>query len=270
MRWKQFFTPVQSIDATKAKNVMAEDSTIEILDVRQPAEYQEGHIASAKLIPLGDLPDHIDELNPQTPLIVYCAIGGRSRVAAQMLSGKGFKSVYNLTGGFKAWNGWTGFGDFEQGLEYFNDKASVTEVLASAYGMERALGEFYTQMAQLVQSTEAASLFHKLASIEAKHSTTVAEHFAQLSNGAHPPEPVPETSPEGGMTTKEYMERLGTDTESPKDIVEFAMALEAQAMDMYSRAAQQAVSGEAQKALEHIALEERRHLKHLATLRDQM
>ena len=92
MRWKQFFTPVQSFGAEQARQYIADHSgnAYTILDVRQPNEYESGHIPGAKLVPLPDLTDRLAEIDSQKPAIVYCAVGGRSRVAAQMLSGKGW------------------------------------------------------------------------------------------------------------------------------------------------------------------------------------
>ena len=73
MRWKQFFTPVESIDAGKAKEMMAKPGgdDMTILDVRQPSEYNTGHIPGATLIPLPQLTDRLDELDPEKPLMVY-------------------------------------------------------------------------------------------------------------------------------------------------------------------------------------------------------
>ena len=58
MRWKQFFTPVQSFDAEQARQYIADHSgnAYTILDVRQPNEYESGHIPGAKLVPLPDVP----------------------------------------------------------------------------------------------------------------------------------------------------------------------------------------------------------------------
>ena len=96
MRWKQFFTPVKAFDAQEAKAFMdqSKGDGFTLLDVRQPKEYETEHIPGAKLIPLGELDQRLGEVDSQKPTIVYCAIGGRSRVAAQMLSGKGFQEVY--------------------------------------------------------------------------------------------------------------------------------------------------------------------------------
>ena len=73
MRWKQFFTPVKSMDALQAKDYLAENpaEAYTILDVRQPEEYKSGHIPGAKLIPLPDLKDRMDEIDPNKPAIVY-------------------------------------------------------------------------------------------------------------------------------------------------------------------------------------------------------
>ena len=56
-------------------------------------------------------------LDPEKPTLVHCAVGGRSRVAAQMLSGWGFKEVYNLAGGIKAFEGHKATGPRELNLD---------------------------------------------------------------------------------------------------------------------------------------------------------
>ena len=73
MRWKQFFTPVESIDSGQAKAMLAKTGTddMTILDVRQPGEYSAGHIPGATLIPLPQLSDRIAELDREKPLMVY-------------------------------------------------------------------------------------------------------------------------------------------------------------------------------------------------------
>ena len=73
MRWKQFLTPVQSIDAEEAKNYIAthQEGTYTLLDVRQPKEHAQEHLPGSRLIPLPELTDRLGELDPQTPVIVY-------------------------------------------------------------------------------------------------------------------------------------------------------------------------------------------------------
>ena len=73
MRWKQFFTPLTSIDTHQAKAMMDENRGQEmtILDVRQPNEYEVSHLPGAKLIPLPDLGDRLAEIDPQKPTLIY-------------------------------------------------------------------------------------------------------------------------------------------------------------------------------------------------------
>ncbi len=73
MRWKQFFTPVKSLDAEKVRQFISDTqpSEITILDVRQPAEYESGHIPGAKLVPIPDLGKRLEELDAGKPTVVY-------------------------------------------------------------------------------------------------------------------------------------------------------------------------------------------------------
>ena len=59
------------------------------LYVRQPGEYAAGHVPVAKLIPIAELDKRLDEIDTAKPTLIYCAIGGGSRVTAQMLAGRG-------------------------------------------------------------------------------------------------------------------------------------------------------------------------------------
>ena len=73
MRWKQFLTPVKSINADQAREHMASKPLQEltILDVRQPNEYEKGHIPGAKLIPLPELSERLAEVDPTKDTVVY-------------------------------------------------------------------------------------------------------------------------------------------------------------------------------------------------------
>ena len=73
MRWKQFFTPVKSMNSREAKEFMSgkdlDDFTL--LDVRQPGEYEKNHIPGSKLIPIGELEKRLDEIDPSKPVLTY-------------------------------------------------------------------------------------------------------------------------------------------------------------------------------------------------------
>jgi len=73
-----------------------------ILDVREDYEFTLGRAAGALHIPLGQLPDRIDELDPDTDYYVICRTGGRSLRASDFLANRGY-SVINIAGGSGAW-----------------------------------------------------------------------------------------------------------------------------------------------------------------------
>lgn len=73
-----------------------------VLDVREDFEWVEGHAAGATHIPLGQLPERFEELDPDTDTYIICRTGGRSRQAAAWLTGMGF-TAFNVAGGSDAW-----------------------------------------------------------------------------------------------------------------------------------------------------------------------
>jgi rhodanese-related sulfurtransferase/TusA-related sulfurtransferase len=76
-----------------------------ILDVREPAEYAFGRIPGATSIPLGELEEKMENLNPDDEYLVVCRTGNRSDLASQMLTEKGFKRVKNVLPGMIGWTG---------------------------------------------------------------------------------------------------------------------------------------------------------------------
>ena len=73
------------------------------LDVREPGEYQRGHVAGAVNIPQAELVSRLDELPREQPILIICQTGSRSRRAAQFLMQIGFTDVANVLGGSSAW-----------------------------------------------------------------------------------------------------------------------------------------------------------------------
>ena len=73
MKWMQFFTPAESLNFQAAELYISQHPVedITILDVRQPSEYEESHIPGATLIPLPQLSDRLDEIDPEKPTLVY-------------------------------------------------------------------------------------------------------------------------------------------------------------------------------------------------------
>lgn len=73
MIWKQFLTPVKSINSLEAKKLVTDEGAknVTFLDVRQPREYETSHIPESKLIPLAQLDQRLDKFDPEKPVVVY-------------------------------------------------------------------------------------------------------------------------------------------------------------------------------------------------------
>jgi rhodanese-related sulfurtransferase len=91
-----FPPPVPSVDPERVP------ADAVFLDVREPDEWQAGHIAGAVHIPLAELPARLDELSPDAELVVICRSGARSGRAVAWLNQNGF-DVLNVDGGMVAW-----------------------------------------------------------------------------------------------------------------------------------------------------------------------
>ncbi len=107
--------PINEVSALDAQNLL--DGGAVLIDVRQPNEWDQGHAPMATLIPLAELPDHLDELPRDRTIVCACRSGGRSLRAAAFLDESGF-DVVNLTGGMIAW--------FAEGLPFESDQGEAS------------------------------------------------------------------------------------------------------------------------------------------------
>ena len=90
---------VKTITSEELKKKLATNTSLQLLDVRTADEFQETHLPQARLVPVDELRDHLQELDPSQETIVYCRVGLRGYLAARILLQHGFEKVYNLTGG---------------------------------------------------------------------------------------------------------------------------------------------------------------------------
>lgn len=91
------YSPAQTMELIKQK------PNLLIIDVRSPEELREGKIENSTLIPFFDIMKGSYNIPQDRPLLLICAVGGRSYAAMQILAQKGYKEIYNLQGGIAAW-----------------------------------------------------------------------------------------------------------------------------------------------------------------------
>lgn len=272
---KKLFTPVSSMEAEEARAYLAQhpEGFFTLLDVRQPWEYEESHIPGARLIPLPQLHDSYKELDPNKPTLVYCAIGGRSRVAAQMLSGFDFREVYNLAGGIKAFQGQKATGPEELNLNLIRGDETPVEIIVLAYGMETALKVFYETLAEKTPDLKLKELFLKLARLEEHHQQRLSKLYQQSEPAGQDlatsvTSEIPQIM-EGGFDLKTFMEKNAPLMEKASDVLELALMLETQALDLYLRFAHRSAQAPTRDLLFSIAAEEKTHLASLGRLLEE-
>jgi sulfur-carrier protein adenylyltransferase/sulfurtransferase len=92
------------ISAHELKRKLDAHEAFELIDVREPFEYEIARIDGAKLIPLAEIGERTEELQRERPIVVHCHSGTRSAQAVRLLQQRGFSNVYNLEGGIDAWS----------------------------------------------------------------------------------------------------------------------------------------------------------------------
>lgn len=96
---------MEEITATELKERLDRGDDLQIIDVREPNEYETARLEGSKLIPLGQVVNRRDEIDETRETIVHCKLGGRSAKAIESLQRAGFKGrLVNLKGGLTAWS----------------------------------------------------------------------------------------------------------------------------------------------------------------------
>jgi rhodanese-related sulfurtransferase len=94
--------PFTRITVEEAAEMMGRQDVV-FIDVREPHEYQRGHVPGAKLIPVNSLFARREELPKDKEIVFVCAVGQRSALACEMAAAAGLTHIYNLEGGTEAW-----------------------------------------------------------------------------------------------------------------------------------------------------------------------
>jgi len=101
--WWREGLPVGEVPQITVQDLHRELDTLQLIDVRQPGEWDQGHVAGAMLKPLPKLTQSLDDIDRARPVAVHCKSGYRSSMASSLLKREGFGEVMNVIGGFDAW-----------------------------------------------------------------------------------------------------------------------------------------------------------------------
>jgi rubrerythrin len=189
------------------------------------------------------------------------------------LTGRGFKLVYNLKGGIAAWQGHEAAGPREMGMMLLKGNETPREVICLAYGLEEGLRKFYSLSIKLAIDSEVVGILTKLAEIEVKHKQRLYDLYLTID-----PTPlnveafenrITSELMEGGFDPDKLLEQSLPAFKTAAGVLDFAMMLEAQAMDLYMRYAEKSEDSEVKKIFFKMANEEKAHLKSLGDLLDK-
>jgi rhodanese-related sulfurtransferase/rubrerythrin len=236
-----------------------------LLDVRQPEEYEAGHIPGAIFIPLGELEARQEELERDKKIITYCRSGHRSMAAAIALCGLGFKNVHHLEGGILNWHNETIVGMPEARPELITEAADVKDILMLAIKLEKGSWDFYLAAKGKAASSKAREKFQMLANAEDIHMQRLWERsITLLGKGALLPleklkQELKVEYMEGGIEISPALAKAEEKFSDEMEALEIALEKEYMSYDFYKRASVLVEDQGAKTLLHELALEERNH-----------
>jgi rhodanese-related sulfurtransferase len=94
---------MKSLKPSEVVDLIQSDNNVRLIDVREKWEYDIVHLPQSELMPLSCFQAHLDKLNTEDKILVYCHHGVRSISVCNFLITNGFKNILNLSGGIDAW-----------------------------------------------------------------------------------------------------------------------------------------------------------------------
>lgn len=237
-----------------------------LIDVRQPAEYTEGHIPGAKLIPLPTLGHRISELPTDQDIVFYCRSGSRSMAGATFAedSIKSSHKIYNLTGGIMAYNGQT-LPDFPKVQIYSNTK-NYAELLIQAMELEKGAWLYYSNIRDKFPSEPFASVFEQVATQETGHAKMIYQHLKKVKEDIETFEILFDSLKgnilESGEELSDMLSRINTiEGNLCMNIIEMSLTIEYSAYDLHRAIAEQIADTSIKETFLTLAQAEKAHMQ---------
>lgn len=272
MKILDLFTRVDKLSVAETKKMIEGKGLegISLIDVREPAEYEAGHIPGARFVPLSHLLDKLDQLDLSKTAVTYCKRGPRSKSAAVLLKRQGAKDVYYMDGGIDAWNGLVASGQYETGLFLLEGRKNIEELVTLAWSLEDGTGTFYTQMRDLSEDKEAKQVFESLIKAEQNHKSKLLEAYRHITGKEINDESMQAQSVkgymEGGVSVDEIAGWLKKEKAVLHEILEVSMQVETNSLDLYMKMLTEVDDKSAENVLHVLIEEEKAHLVKLGTL----
>jgi rubrerythrin len=177
-----------------------------------------------------------------------------------------------MTGGINAWNGVVAEGAYDEGMEYFSRVSHPEELISLSWALEEGNRVFYEGVSRNAPSEEFAALFRSLGFAEERHKDSLRALYARVAGTAG--EPVPPAGVgmgiylEGGSTVAESL--AWATGKAAQEILEFAVAMEANSLDRYSKMARAVTDEVSTQLFRTLGREENDHLERMASLLERL
>ncbi len=271
-----FFKPVPSISPDRVREHIKKNSPGDycLLDVRQPKEYEQGHLPGARLLPLHELSSKSGELDPEKMTIVYCRSGNRSGSAASLLMNSGFKNILNMEGGILRYNSIVASGPPEAGMFCFPETLLPGQLVAVSWFLENGTIRFLEGVQVDIPSGESLPIINEIVKAKKAHKGTLEKLYAELtgeSPSANFPADVLEIPTEkvmvGCVKVSDTLQWVSG--KSLTDVLELLITLSANSYDLYLKLGRSVKSEEAGRVFSLLAEEELRNIDRISLVFDK-
>ncbi len=264
------FKRAPSISPTEARAYIEQRRPSEycLLDVRQPAEYEEGHLPGALLIPLSDLQGSLGQIGQEKTVIVYCRSGNRSLSATNLLRAAGFRNVFNMDGGILSYDGAIASGPPEGGMFCFPERLSPEQLVTVAWFLENGALRFLEGVRTGITSAKEVAVIDALMAEKRLHRERLEQLYVDLVGR------LPDNFPEGiiefpGEDVMAGCIRVSDALDwargrTVRDVIEFLISLAANTFDLYLKLGRSVRSEEARRVFTILAKEEHGNIRRTA------
>jgi sulfur-carrier protein adenylyltransferase/sulfurtransferase len=240
-----------------------------LIDVRQESEYELGHLPGARLMPLVEVETRLFSLPGDRDLIFYCDNGGRSQWAASLAGESEVcqKSVFNLMGGLRNWQGTTLTGYPK--VQIFDRDQEPDRLLATAMDLEKGAWRFYRLASDKHSDDPIGPIFEQIAIAEKGHATLIYRFWQELETAPPPFDQLYESLAgnilEGGRSFEDACSMLEAEAgRSCTAMIDLALTIEYTAFDLYRVMAERSTGSEARETFLALAQAEKGHMRALA------
>lgn len=188
-----------------------------------------------------------------------------------MLSTAGFRDVYSMEGGIRAWDGFAATGGPEAGMARFPEDAPMEELIALAWSLEEGSRRFYAELQALLIDRDAVELFKNLVVAEELHQSLLAELHRKLADGPAGASLAASGAPgdimEGGVSISDSLDWVRG--KKLTEVLELAISLETNSYDLYIKMGRRGSDAKAKELFSLLSAAEREHLERIAGFLDR-